>query len=528
MFLLGNLLKMRNKTSSSEEEKPFLEHLEDLRSTIVRLLITLILGIGVCFFFRNTLMEVMRKPIDGVWTLQLNKSLAGLPEEIDAGLWERAANAANEGALLTPKQRSNFYEVISDGEEDFAFHVESIIYYRSALAIKDEVGRIAYIQSIPDMDDQVRTQVLALAENYHKSGGLAPDPTADSRRRLVFMQSLHPTEGFMLSFKLALYAGIALTLPVLLYFILQFILPGLHRKEKKILFPSLVIGFGLFIGGGVFAYTMVLPRALEFFSTYSGGMGISNDWRIGEYISFTTQFVLIFGLAFELPVVVMALVMMDFLSYSTMAKSRAYAVVGILIVAAVVTPTPDALTLGLLAVPMYILYEICIIFSWFVERKRRKQEEQELAEEKARMEKVLLELKSEEPEAFHDLDSEPIDDECIIEEEHVPEIFKEPKNKSNLSPLAAAPTLIPHEDDVFDDVFDDVYTEPSEEGGDLSDEFQAKLKELEAGASESAEQENLTSLDVERLEGNELAHDPEAEAREAGESESDHKGRKKP
>jgi len=80
MFLLGNLLNMRNG-GDPEEEKPLLEHLEDLRVVIVRILITLMIGVGVCFCFRNTLMEVMRKPIDGVWALQLNSSLHGLPKE---------------------------------------------------------------------------------------------------------------------------------------------------------------------------------------------------------------------------------------------------------------------------------------------------------------------------------------------------------------------------------------------------------------------------------------------------------------
>ncbi len=485
-MFLANLLNMRNG-ADSEEDKPLLEHLEDLRAMIVRILITLMIGVGVCFCFRNTLMEVMRKPIDGVWALQLNSSLSGLPEKIDAKLWERAAKAANEGALLSPEQRDHLYQTLAEGEPEFQFHVESITYYRSALAVKGKKEQRAYIEGIPDISDEMREQLLSMAEKYQKSGGLAPDPAADSRRRLVFMQSLHPTEGFMLSFKLALYAGIALTFPFLLYFILQFVLPGLHKKERKVLFPALFIGFGLFLGGGFFAYSMVLPRALEFFSTFSGGMGISNDWRIGDYISFTTQFVLIFGLAFELPVLVMALVVLDFLSYSSMAKSRSYAIVGILILAAVVTPTPDAMTLGLLAVPMYLLYELCIILSWFIERKRKKQEEEE---EKERMDQLVEEVKREE--------------------------IAQKARQDELPLLAASPGLIQHEEEGYhEDHEDHEFIEEFEE-------FECELEKEERLQREVAE---LPS--IEDLEGGGEALDPEAEAREAGGADEDEESQTK-
>lgn len=399
MFLLGKLFQIRNE-DNPEEEKPFLEHLEDLRGTIVKIFITLLIGFGLCFGFRNDLMEIMRAPIDGVWQLQLDTSLHDLPVKVKAETWEKATKASKEGYGLTEKQRDHFYATLGAGQEDFLFHVQSVNLWRSTIAIEGKEAQDTYIQGIPEIEPQMRDQLLAMADYFKKSKGAGPNPDAEFRRRTVFMQSLNPTEGFMLSFKLALYAGIALTFPFLLYFILQFILPGLHKKEQKALFPALAIGFGLFLSGVFFSYLVVLPRVLEFFTTYSSQMGITNDWRIGEYISFTTQFVLIFGLAFELPVIVMTLVFLGVLQHTVMANSRAYAVVGILITAAVITPTPDILTLGLLAGPMYLLYEICIFLSWFVERKQKKKEAEELAEEKARLDKLIKEVEAEE-KAIH-------------------------------------------------------------------------------------------------------------------------------
>jgi len=176
----------------------------------------------------------------------------------------------------------------------------------------------------------------------------------------------------------------------LLLFILQFILPGLHGNERRVLWPAMAVGFGLFLTGVVFAYQFVLPRALLFFYDWSSGLGVSNDWRIGEYITFATQFTLLFGLSFELPVVVMVLVKLGLLTYETMAKTRTYAVVAIYITAAIITPTPDIMTLNLMALPMLLLYEICIWLAWFDRKKAREQEAREEAELRLRRQQWLL------------------------------------------------------------------------------------------------------------------------------------------
>jgi sec-independent protein translocase protein TatC len=166
--------------------------------------------------------------------------------------------------------------------------------------------------------------------------------------------------------------------------VLQFVLPGLHANEKRVLWPSMLVGFGLFLCGVLFAYHVVLPRALEFFYEWSGSLGVSNDWRIGEYISFATQFTLLFGLSFELPVVVMVFVKLGLLSYETMSGTRTYAILAIFVAAAVITPTPDMFTMGLMALPMIVLYEICIWLAWLDRRKNRVSEEREARESEER------------------------------------------------------------------------------------------------------------------------------------------------
>ncbi|MDB6140888.1 MAG: twin-arginine translocase subunit TatC [Verrucomicrobiaceae bacterium] len=185
------------------------------------------------------------------------------------------------------------------------------------------------------------------------------------------------TDAFMVQVNASMMAGIILSFPLLLYFLMQFVLPGLKHTEKRILFPALGIGVGLFMTGVLFAYFVVSPGTIYFFYSCNADLNIGVDMSkpipmsIVTYNKFITQFVLIFGACFETPVLVMALVKMDILSYKIMKTTRSYAVVAIAILAAVVTPTQDALTLGLLAVPMYALYEICIWLAWWMEKKDR-------------------------------------------------------------------------------------------------------------------------------------------------------------
>jgi sec-independent protein translocase protein TatC len=370
MYLLKKVIQLR-ENSHPDHEKPFLEHLEDLRIMITRIVITLLVSVIVCFSFQKHLMEILRLPVEQVWIAQLEKKLPDkekVPKPLDVETWEKAKSLEHAAAGLDAAQRDDFYQAV---EPQLAFHARSVALLRAVLALPEK-QRKGFLSGL-DAPEDLKKQVTVLLET-------APSPEVDGRGNLRLMSALKPTETFMLSMKLSFFAGIVLAFPLLLLFVLQFVLPGLHQNEKRVLWPSMLVGFGLFLAGVFFAYLVVLPRALEFFYEWSGNLGVSNDWRIGEYITFATQFTLLFGLAFELPVVVMVLVKLGLLSYETMSGSRSYAVLAIFVTAAVLTPTPDAFTLTLMALPMLILYEICIWLAWFDRRKNRRAEEQEARE----------------------------------------------------------------------------------------------------------------------------------------------------
>ena len=381
MNLIKKVIQLR-ESSHPDHEKPFLEHLEDLRTMITRIVITLVISMVVCFAFQKQLMELLRRPVEQVWITQLDaklpKSSTEIPRPLNVETWESAKQLEHAASGLDTEQREIFFKSI--GDADLVFHVRAVGLLRALLAVPEN-GRAAFLEAL-DLRADLREQVEVLAKTM-------PGTEFEQRGNLKMMSALKPTETFMLSMKLSFYAGIVLAFPLLLLFILQFVLPGLHRNEKRVLWPAMAVGFGLFLGGVLFAYFGVLPRALEFFYEWSGSLGVSNDWRIGEYISFAMQFTLLFGLAFELPVVVMVFVKLGMLTYETMSSTRSYAIVAIFIAAAVLTPTPDIMTLLLMALPMIVLYEICIWLAWLDRRNNRLAEEREAREREERLNHLL-------------------------------------------------------------------------------------------------------------------------------------------
>jgi sec-independent protein translocase protein TatC len=252
---LRNFFKFR-ELPESETSKPFLEHLEDLRWTIVKMALTLGVTMIACFVFRSSLVRILQAPLNAV-------------------------------------------------------------------------------------DPQVGT-----------------------------LRALGITDSITISFHLAFYAGLVISFPLLLYFLAEFILPALTALEKRFVFPAIAASFGLFLLGVLVCYFWLLPKTILFFFRDTQSMGWTPAWTVQQYYSFVTRFTVGFGLAFELPVVVLALVRFGLVTYAFMARTRPYAVVLIFILATIITPTPDILTLVAMAFPMCLLYESCIWIAWMMERRR--------------------------------------------------------------------------------------------------------------------------------------------------------------
>ena len=186
------------------------------------------------------------------------------------------------------------------------------------------------------------------------------------------------TAGFMISLQIAFYAGGVLSFPFLLYFLAEFVLPALTTKERKILLPAVVAGFALFVTGAVVSYWYVLPATLKWFTNYNDEMGIAQQYDATVYFGFVSHLTIACGLLCELPVGVLGLAALGLITFPMLSKSRPYAITGILILVALVAPTPDPFTFIGLAVPVVAIYEVCIWIVWFMDRRRVRAEAGEI------------------------------------------------------------------------------------------------------------------------------------------------------
>lgn len=176
--------------------------------------------------------------------------------------------------------------------------------------------------------------------------------------------TLAPTEGFATFMRVALFSGIALAMPILVWQIFAYVDPALMPNERRFVFrlgPFVVL---LFVTGMLFCYFLLLPQALGFLLNFGGGV-FQTELRCAEYISFATTFILMLGVVFEVPAVMFALVRVRVLSRARLSGMRRYVFLGVFVVAALITPTPDPFNQSLVAIPMYLLYELGLFLARF-------------------------------------------------------------------------------------------------------------------------------------------------------------------
>jgi sec-independent protein translocase protein TatC len=179
-----------------------------------------------------------------------------------------------------------------------------------------------------------------------------------------------PTEAFWTYMKVAMIMGLFIAMPIILWNVWAFVAPGLHKHERKYAAPFVIIGSLLFIGGGAFAMLVVVPFAISFLVSFGQDQGLKPMITISSYIDFILKFTLAFGVVFEMPVVITLLSMLGVVTPQFLSKNRKYAILINFIIAAVLTPTPDIVNQSLMAGPLIILYEVGIICSRVVARKK--------------------------------------------------------------------------------------------------------------------------------------------------------------
>ena len=194
-------------------------------------------------------------------------------------------------------------------------------------------------------------------------------------RRMIFT-ALY--EAFFTQVKVAMWGALCIAFPFMAYQLWLFIAPGLYRHERKAFWPFLLATPFMFILGGAFVYYLMLPNAIRFFLGFEqpgqdGTLPIELQARVGEYLDFVMTLIFAFGFCFELPVLLSLLGRVGIVTSEGLAGVRRYAIVGVFVVAAVLTP-PDVFSQLSLAAPLIALYEASIWLVWFIERHRLRKE----------------------------------------------------------------------------------------------------------------------------------------------------------
>lgn len=184
------------------------------------------------------------------------------------------------------------------------------------------------------------------------------------------------TEAFFTYMKVAFFASLIITCPYILYQIWRFIAPALHSKEKKYVVPFVISSTFLFISGVSFGYFVALPPAFEFFVSFNNQY-LQAMLSFKDYLSLFVTFLLGFGISFELPIFIFFLTKLGIVNAAMLSKQRRYAMLIIFIVAAILTPSPDALSQVLMAIPLMFLYEVSIFVSRFAGKKKVEPENKE-------------------------------------------------------------------------------------------------------------------------------------------------------
>jgi sec-independent protein translocase protein TatC len=173
---------------------------------------------------------------------------------------------------------------------------------------------------------------------------------------------LRPTEMFVTYFQVAMLTGVILAMPVIVYQLVRYVWPGLQVSERKYLIFIVPAATFSFVAGLAFTYYILLPYALRYLVSFGGDL-VTAEWAISEYITFVTTLLFWSGVVFETPLIIFFLARLHLVTPQFLSKNRRYAIIIIAVIAAVITPTPDPFNMGLVMVPLLIMYELGILLA---------------------------------------------------------------------------------------------------------------------------------------------------------------------
>jgi sec-independent protein translocase protein TatC len=301
-----------------EDRLSLVEHLDELRTRLIWSIIVLAIAFGFCYWQNGQVLSIVNRPVE---------------------------HALKPGSRPKDQlgQTTLFQQRVG----------------KLAKALGPALGAIER-SSASGADKRALTDAVKAAQAAAEA-----TPSSTARRPVTF----GVTEPFLTTFKVAGYAAILLTLPFLLWQLYSFILPAFTPRERRAVFPLLVMIPLLFAAGVAFGYFVALPRAATFLLNFNE-KHFDILMRAQDYYSFSITFLAAIGLLFQVPIGVLALTRLGIISTQQLRKNRGYVILGAAVVAAVATPTPDPVTMLITMAPLLVLFELSILLASLLERRR--------------------------------------------------------------------------------------------------------------------------------------------------------------
>jgi sec-independent protein translocase protein TatC len=325
-----------------EERLSLIEHLDELRTRLIYCIVAFVICFSVCYWQNHWLLQTVNRPLQSTQNLDGKKRSKDPLEE--SARFAIRSGAAQKQAVVAFRSASRFYQALA-ADPDLTAHERTL-------------AREAAAQNAVAADKQA---VAAAAV-----------PTNRGRQPIT----LGVTEPFVTTFTVAAYAAILLSLPLILWQAYAFVLPAFSPAERRVALPLMLMVPVLFLSGVAFGYFVALPRAINFLQNFND-QSFDILIRAADYYKFSVVLLAVIGLLFQIPVGVLAVTRLGVISARQLGRNRGYVILGLSVVAAVATPTPDPVTMLIAMAPLVILFELSIILARIFERRAEKRAEQE-------------------------------------------------------------------------------------------------------------------------------------------------------
>ena len=325
---MGKIKKIKKPGDHIDTTMSLGDHIEELRARLILAILGLLTGSVVCLFFGGTIIRF----IEGPYNIAIREHVTNSEQKI-----AKTDSIDFVGAVL-----SNIRQ-----------------------ALDSDPNAPAVDPNVINFVNKVYAQTLEEWTSDANSTSPGVDDMSSTKRLIV----LAPADSFVGFMKISLISGLIISSPWVFYQLWMFVAVGLYEKERRYIQVAVPFSALLFVTGALFFLFLIAPLSLKFFLMFGDLIGVSSNWTFQKYISFVTMLMLVFGLGFQTPIAIFVLNRTGLVSIKALKSSRKYVFIGVFAVAAIATP-PDVISQITLALPLYVLFELGILMSWFAERKK--------------------------------------------------------------------------------------------------------------------------------------------------------------